>query len=164
MITLDDEIDISRGDIIVKSNSIPDVSNKFSVMIVWMAEESMKLNSSYIIKRATSVLNGTFKSIKYKKDINTFDEIKSDNLELNDIAKCILTLDRDIAIDPYSENRYTGSFIIIDRYTNNTVGAGMIQSSIIGSNVQIIKEYSQAEIELNEFIRRNYPEWECKTI
>lgn len=166
-ITLEDEIDISRGDMIVKSASIPDVSNKFSVMVVWMNEEPMNLNQGYIIKRATSVMNGTFKSVEYKKDINTFDEISANQLELNDIAKCTLALDRKIAIDPYNQNRYTGSFIIIDRYTNNTVGAGMIVSSIImadGPETEISREYTEAERELNVYIRKNFPEWECKVI
>jgi len=163
-ITLEDEIDISRGDMVVKSDNIPEVSNKFSVMVVWMSEEKMSLNSSYIIKRATSVINGSFKSIEYKKDINSFEEIETQSLGLNDIAKCTLFLDRQIAVDPYNENRYTGSFIIIDRYSNETMGAGMIVSSIIGEHNCGTNEYSQAEIELNEFIRRNYPQWECKAI
>lgn len=166
-LTLEDEIDISRGDMIVKSSDIPDVSNKFSVMVVWMSEEPMQLNSNYIIKRATSVINGSFKSVEYKKDINTFAKIDTNSLELNDIAKCTLFLDRQIAIDPYDENRYTGSFIIIDRYTNETVGAGMIASSIINYSMDdevSSKQYSKAEIELNAYIRSNYPEWECKEI
>jgi sulfate adenylyltransferase subunit 1 len=129
-ITLEDEIDISRGDMIVKSDDIPQVSNHLSTMIVWMNETPMKLNQNYIIKRATSVLNGSFNSIEFKKNINTFEEVDADTLELNDIAKCTINLDRQIAVDPYHENRYTGSFIIIDRYTNSTVGAGMIVSSI----------------------------------
>lgn len=165
-ITLEDEIDISRGDMIVKSSNIPEISNKFSVMVVWMSEIAMNLNTSYIIKRATSVINGSFKSIEYKKDINTFEELSTQKLELNDIAKCTLSLDRNIAVDPYEANRYTGSFIIIDRYTNETLGAGMIVSSIIGEHVNISedKKYTKAEIELNEYIRRNYPEWNCKEI
>jgi sulfate adenylyltransferase subunit 1 len=167
-ITLEDEIDISRGDIIVKSSDIPQVSNQLSAMIVWMNETHMSLNTSYIIKRATSVINGSFKSIEYKKDINTFEELSSDKLELNDIAKCTLSLDRQIAVDPYEYNRYTGSFIIIDRYTNETVGAGMIVSSIVGehNSTQTIesKKYTQVEIELNKYIRTNFPEWECKEI
>jgi len=162
-ITLEDEIDISRGDMVVKSDNIPDVSSKFSVMVVWMSEEKMSLNSSYIIKRATSIINVKFESIEYKKDINSFEEIDTENLGLNDIAKCTLSLDRQIAVDPYNENRYTGSFVIIDRYSNETIGAGMIISSVIGENSST-KEYTQAEIELNEFIRRNYPQWECKAI
>ncbi len=163
-ITLEDEIDISRGDMIVKSDNIPEVSTKFNVMVVWMSEQKMNPNSSYIIKRATSVINGTFKSVEYKKDINTFEEIPADHLELNDIANCTLSLDRQIAVDPYNKNRYTGSFIIIDRYSNETMGAGMIVSSMKEEQTNSIKEYTQAEIELNEFIRRNYPEWECKAI
>ncbi len=164
-LTLEDEIDISRGDMIVKSSDIPDVSNKFSVMVVWMSEEPMKLNSNYIIKRATSVINGSFKTLEYKKDINTFDELDANTLELNDIAKCTLSLDRKIAVDPYNQNRYTGSFIIIDRYTNNTLGAGMIVDSLQSSEFSDQRrEYTQAEIELNKYIRTNFPEWECKEV
>jgi len=165
-ITLEDEIDISRGDMIVKSTDIPKVSNHLSAMVVWMDETPLKLNQNYVIKRATSVLNGAFNSIEFKKNINTFEEIDSDSLELNDIAKLTLSLDREIAVDPYHENRYTGSFIIIDKYTNSTVGAGMIVSSIEGfAHLEEEKKvYTQAEIELNAYIRKNFPEWGCKEI
>lgn len=166
-LTLEDEIDISRGDMIVKSEDIPDISNKFSVMMVWMHEKPMAINSSYVIKRATSVINGSFKSVEYKKDINTFKELPSTTLELNDIAKCTLLLDRKIAVDPYNENRYTGSFIVIDRYTNNTIGAGMIISSIINDSMDDPihqKEYTDAEKALNKYIRDNFPEWNCKEV
>jgi sulfate adenylyltransferase subunit 1 len=132
-ITLEDEIDISRGDMIVKSEDIPKVSNHLSAMVVWMDEAPLTLNQNYIIKRATSVLNGAFNSIDFKKNINTFEEIDAEQLELNDIAQVTISLDREIAVDPYHENRYTGSFIIIDKYTNSTVGAGMIVSSVEGS-------------------------------
>lgn len=166
-ITLKDEIDISRGDMIVKSCSIPQVSNKLNVMVVWMDEKKLELNSNYIIKRSTSVINGTFKSIEYKKDINTFDEVKATELDLNDIAQCTLSLDRQIAVDSYYENRHTGSFIIIDRYTNSTVGAGMIVSSVSNESnneEQKVREYTKAEIELNAYIRKSFPEWDCKEI
>ena len=166
-ITLEDEIDISRGDMIVKSENIPQVSNHVSVMVVWMNEIPMQLHQNYIIKRATSVINGAFGSVEYKKNINTFEEIEADFLELNDIAKCTLSIDRQIAVDPYSENRYTGSFIIIDRYTNVTLGAGMIISSLLGTSSgkeKSIRTYTKAEKELNNFIRVNYPEWGCKEI
>jgi sulfate adenylyltransferase subunit 1 len=164
-ITLEDEIDISRGDMIVKSDDIPQVSNQLSTMIVWMSEIPMNLNSNYIIKRATSVINGAFKSIEHKKDINTFEEMSTDKLELNDIAKCTLKLDRAIAVDPYETNRYTGSFIIIDRYTNETLGAGMIVDSVSSEECVVSsKEYTDAEIALNKYIRDNFPEWGCKEI
>ena len=165
-ITLEDEIDISRGDMIVKSTDIPKVSNHLSAMVVWMDESPMRLNQNYIIKRATSVLNGAFNSIEFKKNINTFEELNSETLELNDIAKVTVSLDRDIAVDPYHENRYTGSFIIIDKYTNSTVGAGMIVNSIEGfARLEVEKrDYTKAEIELNAYIRKNFPEWGCKEI
>jgi sulfate adenylyltransferase subunit 1 len=165
-ITLEDEIDISRGDMIVKSTDIPKVSNHLSAMVVWMDETPLALNQNYIIKRATSVINGAFNSVEFKKNINTFDEISADTLELNDIAKVTLSLDREIAVDSYHENRYTGSFIIIDKYTNSTVGAGMIVSSVDGfARLEEEKKvYTQAETELNAFIRKNYPEWNCKAI
>lgn len=168
-ITLVDEIDISRGDMIVKSSDIPQISNHLEVMLVWMSETPMSLNSSYIIKRATSVINGSFEEIFYKKDVNSFEELATNKLELNDVAKCALKIDRKIAVDPYNTNRFTGSFIVIDRYTNETLAAGMIVSSIDelkASNAIDLntKSYTKAEIELNEYIRRNYPEWECKAI
>jgi sulfate adenylyltransferase subunit 1 len=164
-ITLEDEIDISRGDMIVKSDAVPQVANKFSVMMVWMDESPMRLNQNYIIKRATSVLNGSFRSIEFKKDINTFEEETAAALELNDIAKCTLTLDRKIAVDPYHENRFTGSFIVIDRYTNNTVGAGMIASSVINAELDSApgsRAYTEAERALNAYVRKHFPEWGCQ--
>ncbi len=164
-LTLEDEIDISRGDMIVKSDSIPEVSNKFSVMTVWMSEAPLHINQNYIIKRATSVINGIFKSIEFKKDVNTFEEIKTDSLELNDIAQCTLHLDREIAVDSYHNNRYTGSFIIIDKYTNTTVGAGMIIESFESAQEhELNKEYTDAEKALNKYVRENFPEWDCKEI
>ncbi len=112
------------------------------------------------------MINGSFTSIEYRKDIDTFKKQITDKLELNDIGKCSLKLDRKIAIDAYTQNRYTGSFIIIDKYTNNTIGAGMIISSTEkeSSNNQNLKDYSQSEKELNAFIRRNYPDWTCKNV
>jgi len=166
-LTLEDEIDISRGDMIVKSDNIPEVSHMFEVMLVWMSETPMQLHSNYIIKRSTSVINGSFDSIQYKKDINTFEELNADTLELNDIAQCTLSLDREIAIDSYHDNKYTGSFIVIDRYTNNTVGAGMIKTPIVNKSLETKlshKKYTQEEKELNLYIRTHFPEWECKVI
>ncbi len=163
-LTLEDEIDISRGDMIVKTDSIPEVSNTFSVMTVWMDDKPMQLNQNYIIKRATSVINGSFRSIAYKKDVNTFEEIAADTLELNDIAQCTLSLDREIAVDSYYMNRYTGSFIIIDRYTNATVGAGMIVEKSDETSYDSSHEYSEFEIELNALVRKHFPHWESKAI
>ncbi len=86
----------------------------------------MSLGKTYDIKRATSVISGSFEDINYKIDVNTYERTQVDTLELNDIASCKMLLTRPIAVDSYKDNRLTGSFIIVDRITNDTVGAGMI--------------------------------------
>ena len=163
-ITTENEIDISRGDMIVKSNNIPRVSNSLKVMIVWMDETPMKVGKAYDIKHTTTLLSGHIEHVNYKVDINNYKRLQVDKLELNDIASCKLILTRPIAVDKYKENHETGSFIIIDRITNNTVGAGMIVDVSKRESDKINKKYSQSEIELNAHIRKHYPEWECKKI
>ena len=163
-ITTEDEIDISRGDMIVHTSSLPSVSNNLKVMLVWMDEKPMELNRSYDIKRATTVLSGSFEKINYKVDVNTYERMQVETLGLNDIASCRMVLTRPIAADAYKENKQTGSFIVIDRITNNTVGAGMIVGLSRRDNAPITKEYTEAEKELNAYIRKHFPEWDCKEI
>lgn len=163
-LTTEDEVDISRGDMIVHTDHMPSVSNNIKVMLVWMDEKPMQVGKTYDIKRATSTVAGHFEKINYKVDVNTYDRMQVEELELNDIASCRMMLTRPIAADAYSDNRLAGSFIVIDRITNNTVGAGMIVGVSRRNIKTTTKEYSQAEKELNLFIRRNYPEWDCKTI
>ncbi len=164
-ITMEDEVDISRGDMIVHTKSLPRVSNSLKVMLVWMDEEPMLTGKTYDIKRATSVIPGHFEHINYKIDVNTYQRTKVDRLELNDIASCKMTLTQPIAADSYETNRLTGSFIVVDRVTNNTVGAGMIVGvSRREEDLEKIstREYTDAERALNQYIRDNFPEWECK--
>ncbi len=164
-ITTDDEVDISRGDMIVHTESLPRVSNSLKVMLVWMDEDPMLTGKTYDIKRATSVIPGHFEHINYKIDVNTYKRTKVDRLELNDIASCKMTLTQPIAADPYEANRLTGSFIIVDRITSNTVGAGMIVGvSRREEDLEKIatREYTDAERALNQYIRDNFPEWESK--
>lgn len=163
-LTTENEIDISRGDMIVHTNALPKVSNSLKVMLVWMDEKPMILDRSYDIKITTTVLSGSFEKINYKIDVNTYERMQVDELDLNDIASCRLSLTRPITVDAYKDNRETGSFIVIDRITNNTVGAGMIVSLSRRDNQSIKKEYSQAEKELNKYIRKHFPEWDCKAI
>ena len=166
-LTTKDEIDISRGDMIVHSKNVPRVSNSLKVMLVWMDEKSMELNQNYDIKRGTSVVSGSFEHINYKVDVNTFERKQVYKLDVNDIASCKMVLNQPIAADSYTKNRYTGSFVVIDRITNNTVGAGMILGVSRRENdlskIQS-KEYTNSEKALNKFIRENFPEWECKKI
>lgn len=166
-LTTEDEVDISRGDMIVHTQSLPRVSNALKVMVVWMDEAALEVGRSYDIKRATSVVNGHIEHINYRIDVNTYEREQVQTLGLNDIASCKLVLNRPIAADHYMDNRQTGSFIIIDRITNNTVGAGMIVDVAAREQEKIAvgdKEYTQAEIALNAFIREQFPEWGCKRI
>jgi sulfate adenylyltransferase subunit 1 len=166
-ITTEDEIDISRGDMIVHTKNLPRVSNSLKVMLVWMDETPMLLDKNYDIKIATSVISGNFEHINYKIDVNSYERMQVENLELNDIASCKMLLTRPIASDSYKTNRFTGSFIVVDRMTNNTVGAGMIVnvSRRDEDNVKIgFRNYTEEEKALNLYVRENFPEWECKVI
>ncbi len=166
-LTTEDEVDISRGDMIVHTKNLPRVSNSLKVMLVWMDETPMEPGKTYDIKRATSVVTGNFEHINYKVDVNTYQREQVNKLKLNDIASCKMVLTQPIAADAYRENRLTGSFIVVDRITNNTVGAGMIVG--VSRREEDIKkltarEYTDAERALNQYIRENFPEWECKKI
>jgi len=166
-LTTEDEIDISRGDMIVHTHALPRVSNSLKVMLVWMDEQPMQLDKTYDIKRASSVVSGSFERINYKVDVNTYERIQVQSLELNDIASCRMILTQPIAADAYKNNRLTGSFIVVDRITNNTVGAGMIVNvSKRDEHEEVVpqKSYTNAEIALNLYIRENFPEWNCKKI
>lgn len=166
-ITTEDEIDIARGDMLVHTKNLPRVSNSLKTMIVWMDEKPMNLTKSYDIKIATAVVSGNFEHINYKIDVNTYKRVQVEKLELNDIASCKMILTRPVASDAYKDNRLTGSFIIVDRITNNTVGAGMIVnvSRRNEDKLHISKrQYTQAEKALNQYIRDNFPEWKCKSI
>jgi sulfate adenylyltransferase subunit 1 len=164
-LTLNDEIDVSRGDMIVKSSDVPEVADQLEVMLVWMDEAAMRPGNDYLIKRATNVTTGRFTAIDFKVDVNTLEKGEAETLELNEIAQCQMSLNQMISFDPYSEIKGTGSFIVIDKYTNATLAAGMIvKKSANGSIQQTAKEYSEFEKELNAMIREKFPEWQCKAI
>lgn len=161
-LTLEDEIDISRGDVIVSKNHSLKISNSFKAMMIWMSEAKFSLSGNYLIKIANLTTSITFEKIDFKKDINTFEESQSDELKLNDIAKCTLRLSKKTALAAYKDNKTLGSFIIIDRYSNETLAAGMVEEIL--THEDKARVYTKAEIELNAYIRKNYPEWECKKI
>ncbi|QLF92378.1 sulfate adenylyltransferase subunit CysN [Pseudomonas sp. ABC1] len=125
-LTLEDEIDVSRGDMLVHADNLPRISDSFEASLVWMAEEPMLPGKKYDIKRATSYVPGSFASIDYKVDVNTLEHGAASSLQLNEIARVKVSLDAPVALDGYAQNRTTGAFIVIDRLTNGTVGAGMI--------------------------------------
>lgn len=125
-LTLVDDIDIARGDVLVSPSERPEVSDQFAAHVVWMHDEPMMPGRSYLARIGTKTLPITITSLKYKIDVNTREHLAAHTLALNDIAFCNLSTATPIAFDPYEANRHTGSFIIIDRFTNHTVGAGMI--------------------------------------
>ncbi len=129
-LTLADEVDCSRGDVIVAAQSPAEVADQFEVNVVWMATEPMLPGRAYLVKIGTSLVAGTLASPKYKINVNTLEHMPATQLELNEIGVANLSLDRAIAFDPYEANHDMGGFIIIDRITNATVGAGMIRFAL----------------------------------
>jgi bifunctional enzyme CysN/CysC len=126
-LTLEDEVDVSRGDMLVHVNNQPRVGQAFEAMLVWMAETPMKPGRPYLIKHTTRQTPGVISSLRYRIDVNTLHKHEdAPQLELNEIGRVTVELARPIAFDPYAKNRGTGAFIVIDRLTNNTVAAGMI--------------------------------------
>jgi sulfate adenylyltransferase subunit 1 len=126
-ITLEDAIDISRGDMIVKSDCLPETSQEIDLMICWLSDKKLQLNGKYYLKHTTKEVRCVIKNIQHKININTLDKIEGDiSISLNDIAKISLRLTNPLVIDKYAKNRITGSVILIDEATNNTVAAGMI--------------------------------------
>lgn len=125
-LTLTDEVDISRGDMIVRPGNVPSVGSKFEAMLVWMSDEPMLPGKNYLIKHCSKSVSGQIQQLKYQVDVNTLQRVDSSRLELNQIGRCVIQLTETIAFDDYRRNRTMGAFIVIDRITNATVGAGMI--------------------------------------
>ncbi|GAA5317749.1 MAG: hypothetical protein AseanaTS_29560 [Candidatus Pelagadaptatus aseana] len=125
-LTLEDEIDVSRGDMLVKQENLPSVSNGVKAHVIWMAEEQLKLHKQYAVKFVSKKSLGNVVAIEHKIDVNTMATSAADTLELNEIGLCDLSFETPVIFDKYNDNRVTGAFIIIDRITNGTVGAGMI--------------------------------------
>jgi sulfate adenylyltransferase subunit 1 len=126
-ILLEDEIDISRGDMIVRENNVPQVEQEFDVMLCWMNEKKMQTKGKYILRHTTKECKCIVKEIKYKLDINTLQRIENGTeLDLNDIARVSLRTTTPLFFDSYRKNRITGSLILVDETTNETVAAGMI--------------------------------------
>jgi bifunctional enzyme CysN/CysC len=125
-LTLEDEIDVSRGEMIVRPGNMPRVDQKFEAMIVWMADDPLVPGRSYWIKQTTRLTAGTISTLRYQVDVNTLHRSDAATLKLNEIGRCAVALNQPIMFDDFRRNRETGSFILIDRVNNLTVGAGMI--------------------------------------
>ena len=125
-LTLKDEIDIPRGDILVEPTARPEVADQFAAHLLWMSEEPLLPGRNYMMRIGTQYAPTKVSALKHKVDVDTLEHLAGRTLNLNEIGFCNFSTTIPIAFDPYDENRETGAFILIDRYTNATVGAGMI--------------------------------------
>ena len=129
-ITLTDEIDASRGDLMCAGDAPAEVADQFEAHVVWMHEDEMLPGRPYLLKVGTRTMGVTIAHPKYRVDVNSLEHLAANTLELNEIGVCNLSLDRPIPFDAYADNRDTGSFVIIDKRTQNTVGAGMLHFAL----------------------------------
>ena len=129
-VTLTDEVDISRGDVIAAASAPPQVADQFETTIVWMSDDHLLPGRPYLLKLGTRTVSATVAQPKYKVNVNTLEHTAARTLELNEIGVCNINLDRAIPFDPYVENRDMGGFVLIDRLTNGTVAAGMIHFAL----------------------------------
>ena len=164
-VTLEDEIDISRGDWLVAADSELPLSNSFKADIVWMHEEVLAPGKLYDFKLATRDLSGQVSAIDYQIDVNTLEKHATHSLGLNAIARCDVELTAAIPVDDYRTSPGTGSFIIIDRLTNVTVGAGMIRGTASAPGAASnTTDWAAFERDLNSLVRKHFPHWEAKDI
>ncbi len=126
-LVLDHEIDVSRGDVIAAAAARPEVTDQFAAEILWMSEESLLPGRSYLLKIGTATTPATVSALKHSVDVNTYEKKPSRKLDMNGIGYCNLSTARPVAFDPYQQIRGMGAFILVDRFTNQTVGAGMIE-------------------------------------
>lgn len=147
-LTLADEIDISRGDLLVEAGAPAAVGKQFETTIIWMHEEPLLPGRTYLMKVGTKTVSATVTDIKHQVNVNTLEQLAAKKLELNGIGVCTISLDRDIAFDPYEENPDTGGYILIDRLSNNTVGAGLLNFALRRS-----QNITMQHVDVNKSIR-----------
>lgn len=162
-LTLNEEIDISRGNVLIKADESILQSNAIIANVVWMDDEKFLPGKSYVIKRGSTSTSVYVEGIDYRVDVNTQERHDALELGLNDIGSVRLVLGEPIAFDLYDENRQMGGFILIDKITNNTVAAGMITQSSEKEH-PVPSSASEFEVELNALIRKHFPHWNAATI
>ncbi|KGY11423.1 sulfate adenylyltransferase [Vibrio tubiashii] len=162
-LTLEDEIDISRGDLIVLENAQVESSNHLLADVVWMTEQPLQPGRDYDVKIAGKKTVGHVEAIRHQYDINNLSTHSAVELPLNGIGLCEWTLTESVALDNYLASQDTGGFIIIDRLTNVTVGAGLVRESLSSVETKA-SNISAFEVELNALVRKHFPHWEAKDI
>lgn len=129
-VTLADEIDVSRGDLLAAGEPAPQVADQFAAHLIWMDSEAMLPERQYLIRLASASATAQITSLSYRIDVNSLQHLAAKTLELNEVAYCKIALDRALAFDPYNNNRHTGAFVLIDKFTNATVGVGTIDFAL----------------------------------
>jgi bifunctional enzyme CysN/CysC len=129
-LTLADEIDATRGEMIASTEGPPQVADQFEAMVFWMSDEPMLRGRTYLLRAGTKVVGATIAPLKYKVNLDTLEHVAATRLELNEVGVCAIELSAPIAFDPYEENRDTGGFVLIDRLTSDTVGAGLLHFAL----------------------------------
>ncbi|MCL1141154.1 sulfate adenylyltransferase subunit CysN [Shewanella gaetbuli] len=162
-ITLEDEIDISRGDLLAKADSAPSLANHIVADLVWMDEKPLQIGQLYDVKVAGKKTQAVVSEIEYVTDVNTLARSAATSLSLNTIARVKLDLTETVVLDPYTLVRDTGGMILIDRLSNATVAAVMVVDGYQGEK-QVNSEYSEFELEFNALVRKHFPHWNARDI
>ncbi|WP_105214997.1 sulfate adenylyltransferase subunit CysN [Pseudoalteromonas sp. T1lg22] len=162
--TLNDEIDISRGDVIVPSASTSVATNQLQAKLVWMHEEPLIVGKTYNLKLGAKKTAAVISRIDHTIDVNTLAHGEADKLQLNEIAIVTVDLTEPLLADVYRNNRETGAFILIDRLSNLTVGAGMVEQVLAATQEQQASQFSDFEVELNALVRKHFPHWQALDI
>jgi len=129
-LTLGSEVDVGRGDVIAAADAAPQVADQFEATIIWLHDEPMLQGRAYLMKTGARTVSATVTPLKHRINVNTLEHAAAERLELNDIGVCEVELDQPIAFEPYADNRALGGFILIDRISNGTVGAGLIHFAL----------------------------------
>lgn len=162
-LVLENEIDISRGDLLVDASASLSAVQAATLDVVWMAEQPLQAGQSYDIKIAGKKARGRVEKVLHQVEINSLEKRSVDNLPLNGIGRVEITFDEPMVLDPYQQNPVTGGMIFIDRLSNVTVGAGMINEPLLDTP-QSTGEFSAFELELNALVRRHFPHWNARDL
>ncbi|MDH2068103.1 sulfate adenylyltransferase subunit CysN [Pantoea sp. GD03673] len=162
-LVLQDEIDISRGDLLVDASEALSAVQSASVDVVWMAEQPLQAGQSYDLKIAGKKTRGRVEKVLHQVEINSLETLQVDSLPLNGIGRIEITFDEPMVLDSYQQNPVTGGMIFIDRLSNVTVGAGMIHQPNQDAPVNR-GEFSAFELELNALVRRHFPHWNARDL
>ncbi len=159
-LTLNDEVDVSRGNCIVKKDAFPHIASRLRATVIWMRDVSLRPYRQYLFKFASKVTPGEIDQIHHRIDVNTMEESPADVLNLNEIGTVDISLEEAVVFDAYSKNKHTGGFIIIDKETNQTLAAGLVLNPLVAQSEQTKEQVylSSFERELIELLRKHFPE------